>query len=485
MLSERRDTENIIAAKACTFAKVSLQLLIIVYRNTEDKSSYLQPIPPENEDLGKYTKYDIKWVDVQIDAQLRLITDAILENIRGVKSIILAGGFGKGEGSVELTQDRKVECLRDFDMVVIVDQIPKEKIQRKLYDEVYKSLDLPNPKSKLFRFSNFVVGIYFRRKKDLIYPDIWFYDLKAASQLLYGEDITNLIPWNKKDVPPSSGLRVLFEKVCGLLGIFSYSYLEAEELPEKQKNLLIFECYKTFIEICTALCILSGEYESKYAERAKNLEKFYTGKFPDLAKVLPDLPKKVTEYTNFKLKPNFATIRQNPIELWFSTRHTLGTALQLYLRRYLGITVSDWKNMPKHMKVLAQHYYKHFLNPFISAELRFSNKTMLNIASFLYQILTNIEYSHAVTNNKGRVYLRPLRRCFVSPSLKFFPAGIMILFALNKDGTIEKELLKKAAEELKNCIPVEVSMDNISCWETLRRGFLEAYRLCEGYHFVK
>jgi hypothetical protein len=72
----------------------------------------------------------------------------------------------------------------------------------------------------------------------------------------------------------------------------------------------------------------------------------------------------------------------------------------------------------------------------------------------------------------------------MSPSLKFFPAGIMMLFSLNRDGTIEKELFQKAAEELRHCIPVEISIISSSGWDALRRHFLKAYSLYRGYHFV-
>lgn len=435
--------------------------------------------------MGTYTQYPYAWVDKQIDAQLRLITNIILEYIPGVRSIILGGGFGKGEGSVEISQDGEIVCLRDFDIVVIVDRIPKEETQRKLCDEIYKSLGLPNPESKSFRFTDFVVGIYFRREKDLIYPDIWFYDLKAASQLLYGEDVRNLIPWSKKDIPLSSGLRILFEKVCGLLGVFSYSYLKVKEFPDNQKKPIILECYKTYIEICTALCILAGKYEPRYDSRARNLEEFYFDKFPDFAQAMPNLPQRVKTYTNFKLKPDFTEIREDPIQLWFSTRDSLGVALHLYLRRYLDITLSEWKDLPQRMKIIARHYYKPFLHPFIYSKLRFSNRVILAIANFLYQTLTNVEYSYVVANDMGRIYLQPLRRCYISPSLKFFPAGIMILFSLNRDGTIEKELLEKAAKTLRYCIPIEISTPDISGWENLRKGFLKAYSLCRGYHFVK
>jgi hypothetical protein len=61
----------------------------------------------------------------------------------------------------------------------------------------------------------------------------------------------------------------------------------------------------------------------------------------------------------------------------------------------------------------------------------------------------------------------------------------MLLFSLNRDGTVEKELFQKAAEELRHCIPLEISTIDSSGWDGLRRHFLKAYSLYRGYHFVK
>jgi hypothetical protein len=73
----------------------------------------------------------------------------------------------------------------------------------------------------------------------------------------------------------------------------------------------------------------------------------------------------------------------------------------------------------------------------------------------------------------------------VSPSLKFFSAGVMILLSLNRDRTVEKDLFQKAVKELRHCIPVEISTVNYLGWEALRELFQKAYGLYRGYHFVK
>jgi len=408
-----------------------------------------------------------------------------LKNAPNVRSIIIAGGFGKGEGSIKLTKDGRVRCLRDFDVVCVVDRKPNSKVIDELHDRIYKSLELINPESSLFRSKSFTIDLKFLRKQDLIYPDIYFYDLKAASQILWGEDVRSLIPWTKNDVPLSSGLRILFEKVCGLLGHFSIAYVQGKTPTYHEKESLLSECRKTFIEIGTALCILAGKYEPKYAQRAKVLENFYATQFPELARVLPELPKKVIEYTNLKLRSCSLEKYEDPVELWFSARNYLREVFNFYLKRYTGKSLSDWCTLPTLMRTVARDYYKPFLAPLLHTRLRSSSRFLLDVATFLYQGLTNLEYAYVVALNEGRAHLRPLVRLYISPSLKYLPAGAMLLFSLNRDATIEKDLLKSAAKELHNCIPVELSSFDASGWEELRRRFLKAHSLYRGYHLVK
>lgn len=434
----------------------------------------------------RYVQCEDASVNEQIESQLQLVTKTILKNTPKVRSIIIAGGFGKGEGSFKLTKDGKVRCLRDFDVVCIVDRKPNLKAVDKLHDQIYKSLGLKNSASSVFgREQSFMIDLKFLRKDDLIYPDIYFCDLKATSQILWGEDVRGLVPWTKYDVPLSSGLRLLFEKVSGLLGHFSVVYLQGKTPTNQEKESLLSECRKTFIEIGTALCILAGKYEPKYAKRAKVLANLYATQFPELARVLPELPKKVIEYTDLRLKSYLPKNYEDPVELWFSARNYLREAFNFYLRSYTGKSLSDWNALPTLMRTVAREYYKPFLGPLLRARMHFSSRFLLDLATFLYQGLTNLEYAYVVALNEGGVPLRPLLRWNISPSLKYFSAGAMLLFSLNRDVTIEEGLLKSAAKELSNCIPVGLSSFDASGWEELRCRFLKARSLYRGYHFVR
>jgi len=439
--------------------------------------------------LGVFTSYENAGIDSQISDRLKVITDNILRNVPHVRSVLLAGGFGKGEGSIEITQDGKVKFIRDFDMVVIVDRIPKETVVRKMYDQIYQSLELPNPESSHFRFLNFVVDIKFMRKKDLIFPDIWFYDLKVASKLLYGEDIREQIHSSKKEIPLSSGIRILFEKITGFLVLFpileSNKMPSGIQVPQRERELIIVECYKAIVELCTVLCILAGRYEPRYADRARILKEIYFIAFPDLADVLPDLPERVTKCTNFKLKPDLANVNEDVVDLWFSTREYLSTVLSFYIKRYLGKKSFDVANLPSYFDEMALTYYNSFLKSLIPLKSKSQNGTLVTFASFLYQILVNAEYSYVISRYSGKLYLEPLRKSNVSPSLKFFLAAQFLYLSLNRDGTVDEELLQKAESQLRHCIPVQNNTVTLSGWDHLRRLYYKAYSLCGGYHFVK
>jgi hypothetical protein len=431
-------------------------------------------------------------INTQIDQQLQRIAKTILKSTNtpryalGIKSILITGGFGKGEGSITLTETGKAICRRDFDIVCIVDRKPSQKTADEIEDQIYKSLGIPNPTSCIFeRGQNFVVDIMFLRKNDLIYPDIKFYDLKAASQVLWGEDVRGINPWTNKDVSISSGLRLLFEKVTGLLGTFSLTYMGARELTIEERDGILSECRRTFLDIGAALCILAGKYEARFSQRSRIFPDLYRAKFSKLAQILPELPEKVIEYTNLRLNPGTRYVEEDPIDLWFSARKHVKETLKFYVEKYAGKTFSDWNEFPKLMRVIASEYYKPFLGPLIHNRLHLSNTHILHLAAFLYQGLTNVEYSYVTTSRGEGNPLKAFRKWYVSPSLKYFTSGALLLFSLGRDGSVEKDLLKASQGELDKCIYSDIPSSGNRSWERLRIRFLKARELYRGYHFVK
>jgi hypothetical protein len=396
---------------------------------------------------------------------------------------VLTGGFGRGEGSIRVEEQNTIKLMKDFDLVVIVNEIPSKEVQETLLSRVYDHLDIQNAENNEFRFSRFVVDIKFLRKNDLAFPDIWFYDLKSASKILYGEEISGYIPYRAQDIPLSSCFRILFEKVTGLLGHFSYDYLEGRQIDKDKHDSLIYECLKTYIEIGTVLCILTNNYRPSYLERCRVLKTIFAEDLKELASEIPELPAIIEKATMFKLKPSSLVIDMDSLELWFSTRDHLGTVIKYFMEKYLDANIYDWSDLSALKGSLSKKYYVPMLQSWMKQRLGAFATKFVNPMNKLFNILLNLEYIYQLQVHLHRLYLKPLRRP-ISPSLKFFLAAPLVLFSIDRKGHLKSEYLNLFSDELSFCIPMDHgSYDNV--WERARHHYLKAYRLYSGYHLIK
>ena len=62
-------------------------------------------------------------IDAHINKDLEIIVEEILKEIEYVDCILLGGGFGRGEGSVIITES-KIQPVNDYDIYVITEHRP-------------------------------------------------------------------------------------------------------------------------------------------------------------------------------------------------------------------------------------------------------------------------------------------------------------------------------------------------------------------------
>jgi hypothetical protein len=420
--------------------------------------------------MGKYTIFDNELVDKEIEEKLKLVVKLLKEELgNDLVSVILTGGYGRGEGSV-IINESNIQLLKDFDIAVITyNKQSKMKINQ-ITDKIYKALNLQDPHISIFKYSSFALDLRFLTIKDVNFPDIWFYDLKNST-VLYGSNVNQYITYSNNDIPFSSGLRLLFEKITGLLGHFKYSMLY-NDISDDSRMRLIYECMKTYVEIATSLCILHRVYVSSYRER-NNIIKVLNSKglLQELLINIPDLIDKIDIATKFKLNPNYEIVKDY-LDLFFTTKKDLAIVIQYYLKHYINYNIRDWLDIEVISKKLSKIYYKPMLSAWFKN--RFSKLTIpLSILNILYQIYTNFMYVKIIKEEKSKVYLGSLiHNMTISPSLKFFPAGLLILMSLNKDGSYNSEYLYKALNILRRIYPV----DKITDWEDARVAFLTTYK---------
>jgi len=426
-----------------------------------------------------FTAHEDSRIDSQLRKHLQIITEEIVKTYGRVYSIILAGGFGRGEGSIRYLPAGGVLPLKDYDIYVITDQVVTEAEFLDMISRIHQELGIQSSWYFSVGPGEFNIGIQAISPRKLVRlpPDIATVDLKLASKVVYGEDLREKIPVGVEDVALSSGAIVLFNKIIGLLEEMNPRYLI--EQPEEEKRLsMIYHCGKTYIEICTALTILARRYVPTYSERSKNFQRFYRTEFPQLSATIPDLPRLVDFFTKLKLRSDFESYKENCISLWFDTKDDFNEVLRYYMEKYLHVRLSkDWIEFSK--KIYAQMGHI-FFREYLYYNLRYMKwytQSALTPLSMIGQIYDNFLFIKKTYMIKKRLHILPLF-FWRSPLLKIFSASVLAFNAIQKDGNINMTLLKESEKYLQRAYPVPYTgSGHIAQWNAIRHACVEAQKL--------
>ncbi|MDP8231404.1 MAG: hypothetical protein P9L91_01910, partial [Candidatus Zophobacter franzmannii] len=76
--------------------------------------------------MGKYTPEGSSKLDALIDSHMKRVVEEVLKRIpaRKIKSIILGGGYGRGEGGI-IYRDGNEALFNDFDLFVITPNLKR------------------------------------------------------------------------------------------------------------------------------------------------------------------------------------------------------------------------------------------------------------------------------------------------------------------------------------------------------------------------
>jgi len=424
--------------------------------------------------MGTYTVYDDPRVDQAIDAHMSIIVNTIRSLVPDAMALYLSGGFGRGEGSV-IVSNGTVQPLKDYDIVVIVPRRIAASTIADLENAIYRGLGINRTRARLFRFSEFVVDVGFLTPWHLKFiPDIAIYELKVGSHLLYGTDVRHLIPLKHSEVPLSSGLRLLFEKMTGLVGTFLAEYARKKTVPNSNMWKLTYECHKTYVEVGTALCLLMGCYSPSFRIRAKLFEEIFPKKLPNIHAKYPDLAEKIRRATEFKIRPNFDSANGNPVDLWFETRDMLCGMTRYFLQRYLHIPLFDWVNSNRILqKKLDSTYPRALAKAICRSVIRMDFEPSTRAIILAMRTYYNLRFALHVRRNVGST---PLAMLAGSPLaiIMVFLTGPLVLLSLSRNGEVIEPHYSAAAVNLNKLIPSK-SMPVLDPWDEIRRKYLLAY----------
>lgn len=423
---------------------------------------------------GKYTIHGSK-IDEIINQELKVIVDEIVRDLPEVISILLTGGFGRGEGSIKII-DGKVIPLKDFDFLLFFDNnIPFSRIN-KLGKRLREKFATHNS-CDLYPYNSFTIDLNATTlDRCNMLPDITTYEAKVASHALFGKDIRDKINIKSENIPLRSGARILFQKGISLIGQFSTTYIENRNIPDDRKEMFVYECAKVFVELGTSLSILAGEYKPSYEERGLLFENKYKEIFPELYEKIPDLGEKIAYFTKFKLNPDSIQI-EDPISLWFSAREYHAEVFKYYMSKYLDIGEDNDFNaflfsVREHLKL---EYYKSLIAHVLERKFSiYSKGKILNVFNTIFQIYGNINYIRNLSNfEKYSFSFKPIDYC--CPTINFYYATLLILHSIEIDGYIKINNLNLAEKALRT-IPKSVN-DKNNLWENTREIYLNCLHI--------
>ncbi len=284
--------------------------------------------------MGKYTVS--RQADRRVQEDMDKIKGVIIERLNP-RSIILFGGFGRGEGSFEVING-KILPLNDYDMYVVSDKRIGDDIFERVGEECSGAigrggLEFVKHSSERYDKNKFfhvdLRCLEYSRLPKLL-PTQRTAELKN-SMIIYGEDVRKIIP--DIEVPISDAIRLLFNKMNHLL-----------IAKDNTREIKIIYSVKGFIDCCTALCIFYKRFKPSYTERARQIRGL---------DIPQELKWKVEWANKFRLSPKFNSIK-NADELWqdavewvgFTFKHIIAKSLNLKQDDWNGIAGAVYKKLP-------------------------------------------------------------------------------------------------------------------------------------------
>ncbi len=203
---------------------------------------------------SRFTKSSLPEADAVIKQNLDLICNAILEFDPLIEGIILTGGFGRGEGAMQLTENG-VKAVNDYDILVAAPHYRSGKeLGRKLAEKIgidYVDISYFNPRQNVLKSSQID------------------YDTRYGSQILYGDPrlLNHLPDLASGNISIEDGYKIIFNRLAGIMTT-RFEVIDHNLVPENP-HYLQNQINKVLMALGDAYLINCKAYDSSYEVRAE------------------------------------------------------------------------------------------------------------------------------------------------------------------------------------------------------------------------
>jgi hypothetical protein len=417
--------------------------------------------------MGIFTIYNNPAVDQKIQSELDVITQEILSSIRPI-TILLAGSFGRGEGSVLIKDDHIIPVM-DYDLLIIakedslLTENELEELKGRIKDRcqsgelerhVITSCHVDLFQSTLEQFqTNAHLSIY---------------DMKSGSILLYGKDVRDLIDIDIGRLSESACYFSLIRSIQSLLEIFSTDYL-INPPSDQNRFSMIFFCGKVYLHMGTQLSLCHGLYDTTCRTRVDRITEEFSHTFTDLATAIPDLDDKIRFYSELTLSPDEIFKESlDPVALWFETRQDFETVMKYCLKKFGDMDSDDWVILSDLLySELRKKYYTYFIEYWLGKRYNIRSRLIVLMVNAIYRSKREPQFAKG-KNKKDRV----LRWHLTSPLLRLFAISPLLLFSIYNHGSIDKRYFSRFFKEftsISRCVDPVCTRTDVECWDSKRK----------------
>jgi hypothetical protein len=289
----------------------------------------------------------------RIDAKIKKDQEDINFRVLGllgndVHSIILCGGFGRGEGTVIIQSD-KIHVVNDYDITIVLKEHNPIKYAW-LYQKYYVQLQaLACQLAKELRMKQIDLSLksisYFKKQNTL---KIGNYEVKHGHVLTYGEyDPTILMPnWQAENFSFFEGTWLFRNRGAGML-IPALYFMRDDGIPEEKRENFVVECGKAQLAMGDCILLLKKKYHHLYSQRLRFIDDLDVSDIPAGGTILAHYREALEQ----KLRPESENFyNRDLVKWWFEIVGLLDLFFRFFESRRLGLDFFDWQAYADHAR---------------------------------------------------------------------------------------------------------------------------------------
>jgi hypothetical protein len=365
--------------------------------------------------LPRYTILDDPEADAAVQGVLDRVTGEVAALLgRELQAIVLAGGYGRGEGGA-YRAGGAYRLVNDLDVLVFVQGslrqararygAPLERLSHRLlaHGRGLKEIDLVLASAWQYRF--------------LVPNTVGYYEIAHGHQTVYGDlDLARTMPGrDPARLPLYEGTNYFRNRGSGLLIAALYWLNDGLGSAERRQNYQI-ELQKACQAMGDACLLVAGQYHFSYRERRDRFRRLSAGAFGIPPELFDRVARLYEPAVDQKLVPHFEWPGDGEmVERWFEVRDTFGAFFAWYEAARLGRTFAGWGDYANEV-----------------ARRGAGEPLDLRLRSALASLLALLRGRTNATSPIART-----RRC-----LSTLP---LLLFSLSHNGQIEPSLVGRAA----------------------------------------